>query len=695
MAILVSKNIFLLNTLKSSYALGIDENGLLRHLYWGDKIDQIENFELERIHNRSGFHSAADMTMEECSSFGMMRYKETSMKVKFFDGTQDFRYDVKGYVIEGNLLTITLEDIYYPFQVKLFYQVFEEENMINRWREAINLGSEPIVIERFYSAEYGIKGKDFEITNYNGTWCGEFQLHSDNITSGKKVFESLRGLTSHVVNPVFMVHNGAKEDYGNVYYSVLEYSGNFKIVAEATPYDYVNLLIGISDTDFSLVLKPKETFLSPAAYAGYSNGGFGDMSRTLHHFCIAKLMPKATSNQVLKVLYNSWEATQFNVSYKAQMLLAEKAGELGAELFVVDDGWFGKRNNDLSSLGDWQVDLIKFPDGLEPLISHVKQVGMDFGIWIEPEMVNEDSDLFRNHPDWVYRYLNREILTGRNQYMLDLTKEEVVQYIFEAIDKLLVTYSISYIKWDMNRSVGETSNTLMKEGSSVWVAHTRNFYRIIDKLREKHPAVEFEACASGGGRVDYGTMRYFDQYWTSDNTDALDRLEIQRGYSFIYPAKYMRAWVTDSPNWINERSIPVTFRLHCAMAGSLGIGSNLNHMTEEEQAIIREHIELYKRIREIIQFGQLYRLKYYKEDDFHAIQYVKDNKSIVFVYLVQGYFGKDKYFLKLKGLELHQTYLINNDGVTYEKTGAYLMHHGLVLNLKGDYDSKIVQVEEK
>lgn len=663
---------------------------------------------MEPIEGGMAYHSDYDRMMEECSSFGCQRYKETSMKVTFADGVRDFRYKVKEWFVDGELLTLVLEDIYYPLQVKLFYRVHEDLDIIERWREAENMGDEPIDLESFYSAEYSMPGDGYQSMNCNGTWISEFKTFSEPVDCGKKVYESTRGATAHVTSPYFILHQNATEETGEVFYGALAYSGNFKVVVEATPYDYVNVLIGISDTDFVWHLNRGESFAAPAVYAGYSADGFGGMSNTMSRFARKKVMPASTADQVLPILYNSWEAMTFDVNCTQQILLAEKAAQIGAELFVMDDGWFGKRNDDFAGLGDWDINPQKFPNGLTPLIDRVKELGMKFGIWIEPEMVNKDSDLYRSHPEWVYRYETREILEGRNQIMLDMTNPEVVAYLTDTIDKLLSENDIAYIKWDMNRSISECASACHDslDYKSIWYRHTQGFYDMIRALRNRHPNVEFEACASGGGRVDYGAMQYFDEFWTSDNTDALDRLSIQEGYSYLYPIKYMRAWVTD------KHRASLSFRTHCSMCGSLGIGMNLNSASPAELEQLRTMILRYKEIRPIVQFGELYRLKSLKQDEIQAVQYVLGEESVFFAFLPQQFRCKSHFLVKLRGLDENAMYRICFEdkqeikgsahmsadqavlemvkGKTSHKSGAYLMNNGLELKLSGDYDSIFV-----
>lgn len=688
---------FLLQTKQTSYVMEADGRGILRHLYWGKRIGSAEDFAGLEEAGENGYHPYEDRTMEEYAVFGCMRYKECACQLSFSDGTGDFRYELESFQAEEEELHLSLKDVHYPCSIHLHYRVYPEENIIRRSAEIRNEGAESIIIERLGSAQFGLPGTDYRSLQFNGGWAMEFRKEEDTVRAGKKVYESLRGSTAHVTNPAFILHREAKEESGEVYFGLLAYSGNHKVTVEATPYEYTNVVIGMSDTDFAWELKAGETVRTPDVYCGYTDGGFGTMSRSLHRLEHRYLMPKEFAGKPLKVLYNSWYATYFDVRCEDQMRLAEKAAAIGTELFVVDDGWFLGRDNDTKALGDWQTDPAKFPNGLQELIRHVKTLGMEFGLWIEPEMVNEDSGLYREHPDWVYRFENRPILKGRNQYVLDLTNEEVVQFLIRTLDELLSENEISYLKWDMNRAMGETGNAggnLLRR-KEIWKRHTDNFYRVAAELRRRHPKVELEACASGGGRADLGAMQYFDEYWPSDNTDPLDRLAIQEHYSLLYPIKYMRAWVTDSPDGWTKRSVPLSFALHAAMCGSLGIGTNLNQADEEELAQIREQVETYKRIREVVQFGELYRLNSFERDDFHAVQYVKDRKSVVFAFLVHGRYGKSQYRMKLRGLDPEKQYRVTGSELELVKSGAFLMHYGVPVKLEGDYDSVMIEVEGK
>lgn len=690
--------IYALQTRHTSYIIRVGEDRIPENVYWGKRIDRIEDFAGEASPVPVNMQ-APHCLREECASFGGMRFKESSMKVCFADGVRDFRVGRVYAETEENRLELVLEDECYPFRVRLCYEVFEEEDVIKKWRIVENTGEAPVVLERIFSAQFGLPGTGYESLNYNGRWGMEFQAVSEKITSGKKVYESFHGLTAHGNNPVFIVHKGMEEPFrenqGEVWFGSLEYSGNFKTIVEAVDAGLLNIVIGINDTDFAWTLKGGESFEAPAVYAGYTDGGLEDMSHRMHRFCRRHLMPSGLADKPLPVLYNSWYSTTFDVKCEEQIALAEKAARLGVELFVVDDGWFVGREHDRAGLGDWYVDRKKFPQGLKPLTEAVRGLGMRFGLWIEPEMVNPESRLYRLHPDWIYRYQTREVLMGRNQYILDMSRQEVREYLAECLDTLLSENDISYIKWDMNRYASEMAGGGLpaQEWKSLWHRHSLGVQWLINTLREKHPEVEFEACAAGGGRVDYGAMRRFDEYWPSDNTDPLDRLFIQENYSHLYPVKYMRAWLTDDFG-MDGRKIPLSFAMHSAMCGSLGIGTDLNRTSEEKREEIKGYVETYKRIRNTVQLGELYRLRSLKNSDIQCVQYVGDGQSAVFVFLDHERYGDPLQRITLRGLKEDSLYRFVLDDREIVKSGAYLMQAGIGLSLCGDYDSRLLILEE-
>ncbi|MGL4569109.1 MAG: alpha-galactosidase, partial [Fusobacteriaceae bacterium] len=612
MAIIIEENKFLINTEKNSYAFCVDGAGYLRNLYWGKKVNCIHEFEMEEISEVSTNDPVAEITNEEYPVHGSFRYKETCLKVQFGDGTREIRYQYAGYEMNGNHLKISLKDEIYGLEIELNYMVIEELDLIERWTVIKNRGIQPIKVDSIYSAQLHIPENNLKFRNSFGHWGAEQQGFVQQVSHGKIYFENRRGVSTHNHNPYFILDKNADETSGEVYFGVLKQGGNFKGIVEQTQYGHTLVQMGLNDYDFQINLNSDEEFQTPKLVIGYSEKGLGNMSHRLHIYG-NEIMRNASTR---KVLYNSWEATEFKVDVNEQLKLAEKAAELGVELFVVDDGWFGRRDSINDGLGDWWVNKDKFPHGLKPLIEGVKKLGMDFGIWIEPEMVNPNADLYKNHPDWIYSSHKRTPETSRGQLVLNLCKPEVTEFIHDMIDNLLSENDIDYIKWDVNRPIAETGGD-----QSIWYTHIMKVYEIVNRIKEKYPAVLIEACASGGGRTDFQTLEYFDDFWTSDNTDALDRLTIQKTYSYIYPIKAMRAWVTDCPNFLSKRTIPLKFRYHSAMMGTLGIGCNILKFGEEEKTLSKEMIAQYKDIREIVQNGEFHRLENNSTNSYEIFQY--------------------------------------------------------------------------
>ena len=674
------KNIFALVGKNSSYVFTVESNQYIRHLHWGKRIDDLEDFELIPVDRIDSQDAAIDAMPEEYAPFGGLRFKSTAIKATFADGTRDIVFSYLNYSIDNDTLVIHLRDSYYKLFVDLYYKMFEDLDILQRWVEVENKGTSDIILEHIRSAAFNLDGTYFWSNQVSGHWSSEQQIHQERLYPGKKVFESRKGLTGNNHSPYFILNKNADEGHGDVYFATLAYGGNFRITIEVTQFRRVTILMGINPFDFNYRLKPNQKFTTPSVYAGYTKNGFSHMSNVMNDFCRNYLMPKEKRNTLHKVLFNSWEATKFDVTASKQIELAKKAAKVGVELFVVDDGWFGARNDDTAGLGDWVVNKKKFPHGLKELVDVVNDLGMDFGLWVEPEMVNPNSDLYRAHPDWIYYFKHRAPTTTRNQLVLNLSRTDVQRYIIEALDKLLTENNISYIKWDMNRPISEpgAKNLQLSDQRSSWYRHTTAVYKIVDKLRKKHSNVTFEACASGGSRIDYGTLQHYDQFWLSDNTDALDRLYIQEGYSYLYPIKAMRAWVTDVPNKITKKTIPLEFRFHSAMMGILGLGGNLTEYSKEELAFTKEKVSEYKKIRHIIQDGYVYRLKSLTYSTIHAVQYVYQQKeSVLFVFLPGQRFIDKHYQVKLKGLDPDKIYEINKKDNIFRKHGDYLMNVGI------------------
>ncbi|MDB8567005.1 alpha-galactosidase [Turicibacter sanguinis] len=623
-----------------------------------------------------------DLTDEEYPVFGGMRYKEHCLKVNFADGTRDIEYRYVGYTQTEETLVIHLKDAHYEFEFDLHYKVYEVQDLIERTVSVRNTGNDIIEIEKVHSGQIHLPYQDLTLTSSHGRWLAEFQEFKQPLGQGKIVLENRRGISTHHHNPFFVLDHQASETNGEIYFGVLKLSGNFQTIIEPRPYGGTLVQMGISSHDCVISLQPGEEFMAPSMLVGYTNSGFEAMTHAMNDFAKQHVL----RDGVRPVLYNSWEATEFDVHCDEQIALAKKAKEMGVELFVIDDGWFGQRHSDADGLGDWYVNTDKFPEGLTPLISVVKEMGMMFGIWIEPEMVNPPTQLLKDHPDWIYHFENRMNDTSRNQMVLNVTLPEVQEFIFNMIDDLLANYEIDYIKWDANRPISQTGIS-----RDMWYRHIEAVYDIARRVKEKYPNLLLEACASGGGRVDYGMLDSFDDFWTSDNTDAYDRLTIQRTYSYVYPIKAMRAWVTDANN---RSTIPLTFKFHSAMMGTLGMGCNILKFTEEEMELSRQLIEEYKEIRHIIQDGDFYRLNPITSNNYQVYEYANEDEAVLFVFLPQTQISRLGACIKIRGLDADARYEFNLSDDLIIKSGSYLMNHGIQVKLSGDYASTIIKFKK-
>lgn len=687
-----SKKVFNLVTENTQYVFGVDNEGLIRHIYWGNEISNEDDFEMPVLTEVSTNDPVYEITPEEYPVFGGLRYSENCLKVCFDDKTRDIVYKYEGYDVNEDTLVIKLKDVYYNFTIKLYYKVMEKYDLIERWVSITNESDESVVIEEIYSGQLHIPHEDLTFTNTHGHWGAEQQRFTQRVSYGKITIENRKGVSGHNNNPYFILDKGATETKGEVFYGAFRMSGNFKGIIEQTPYGDTLVQMGINPYDFEFELNPKESFTTPSMIFGYTDKGFEKMSHNLHNFAKENVLRKG----LRPVLYNSWEATEFDVTCEEQIKLAREAKKIGTELFVVDDGWFGERNSIHNGLGDWYVNEEKFPNGLNPLIEEVKALDMKFGIWVEPEMVNPLSKLYIDNPDWIYNFGNRERTTSRGQLVLNVTKPEVKEFIYNMLDDLLSSYDIDYIKWDVNRPICESgAKNLGQNERKMWFDHIKAVYDIVKTLKKKHKDVLFEACASGGGRIDYGILGIFDDFWTSDNTDAYDRLFIQHTYSHIYPIKAMRAWVTDCPNFLSQRNIPLKFRFHSAMMGTLGIGGNILKWNENELGLAKKMVEEYKNIREIVQEGDFFRLESTSANDYHLFEYTKEDEALLFVFLPQTKIGHRPVRVKLRNLEENGLYEYKLNDEVVIKSGVYLMNHGINIHLRGDYQSEIIHFKRR
>ena len=699
---LADRKVWLLQTDHSTYAMGVNPRGELQHLYWGAKLWRAEDLpNAVPVRDISSFDPSATRTPEEYPAWGGARFQEPALKITRTDGGRDV---VLQYVSQRALpdgVDIELKDISDDLFVTLRYRVFAKQDIVSRQSVIENRSKQRVVLESAQSAAWSLPpGEGYRLSYLTGRWAAETQLTREPIHTGMKILESRRGNTSHNLNPWFAIDEGAAtEDHGRVWFGALAWSGNWRISVEQTPYQQVRVTGGFNTFDFGYGLAPGEKLETPLFYAGFSERGFGEASRLMHRMEREYIAPGGAAGRLRPVLYNSWEATEFHVDEAGQKALAQKAARIGVELFVIDDGWFGARNNDHAGLGDWTVNKQKFPNGLEPLIAEVNRLGMDFGLWVEPEMVNPDSDLYRQHPDWALHFPGRPRTELRNQLVLNLARDDVKDYVFGFLDRLASTYKVKYFKWDMNRSFAEPGwpAAAPEEEKKLWVRYVQNLYDIIDRLRAKHPGLEIESCSGGGGRIDLGILRRVDEFWTSDNTEGFDRLRIQEGFSQAYAAKFMSAWVTDVPN-MNGRSVPLQYRFLVAMQGALGVGANLNKWSAADEALATRLIALDKQIRGTVQTGELYRLRSPREGDTTVNQYVAADgrQSVLFAFRHSQEYGLPVPTVALQGLEQKAVYSVKPwNGTAREWSGAFLMHRGLDLELKGDFDSTVLVIERK
>ena len=518
---------------------------------------------------------------------------EPALKVSFADGNRELLLHYQSHTATAQGFDVVLKDISLNILVTLHYSMDPDTGILARSATIENREASSVTVEQAAAAAWALPAAHYTLNYLTGRWAGEWTLTQEPMHPGERVMESRRGSTGHQANPWFALEGeGASEDHGDVWFGALAWSGSWRITVEQDQLDAIRVTGGFNPFDFGYVLHPGESLETPVFYGGYSAHGLGGASRLLHHFELRHILAAAGFRRPGRChsARNSKGPARhvqllgghkFNVTAAGQMALAEKAAALGVDRFVMDDGWFGQRKNDHAGLGDWYVNKQKFPHGLKPLIDKVHSLGMDFGLWVEPEMVNPDSDLYRNHPDWVLNFPGRPRMEQRNQLVLNLARPDVKAYVLGFLDKLLNENDIAFLKWDYNRNWSEPGWDQLPpaEQKRVYVEYTRNLYAILAELQAPHPKLEIEACSGGGGRVDLGILHYADEVWTSDNTDPFDRLTMQDGFSYAYTPQVMMAWVTDSPHWLNKRTTSLAYRMLSSMQGSLGIGANITKWT--------------------------------------------------------------------------------------------------------------------
>lgn len=705
-----SKEFHLFNN-SVSYLIKILKNKQLGHLYFGKNIRHRKTFSSMYWEENHGLTScpfegdsafSLDYIKQEYPSYGTSDYTEGAYQILQPNGSKITNFEYKAHSIyngkpqilngkmpstyasknESMTLEITLTDKLIDMEIILVYTIFENFPVITRSVKFINLSNEPMIILNALSGVVDFSQSNFEMLQLSGNWSRERHIHKRKLVSGKQGIYSVRGASSAQHNPFLALgRDEINEQHGEVYGFSLIYSGNFIADVEVNHYDDTRVRMGINPFEFSWELNNGDVFETPEMVMVYSDKGLSGMSQTYHALFTQHLMRGAWKDKPSPVLINNWEATYFNFDETKILKLAKAAKKVGIELLVLDDGWFGKRNDDTTSLGDWFVDKNKLPEGIGALSKKVKALGIDFGLWFEPEMVNKESKLYQEHPDWVIETPNRRMSHGRNQYVLDFSRVEVVDYIYRMMDAIISDSEISYIKWDMNRNITEPFSLGLSSQRQGELFHRYiiGVYDLYDRLVTAFPSVLFESCSSGGGRFDPALLYYAPQAWTSDDTDAVERLKIQYGTSIAYPLRSMGSHISAVPNHQVGRITPLSMRANVAYFGTFGYELDITQMTEEELVTVKKQVAFYKAHRELIQYGKFYRLTSpfgAKGTDAAWAVVSEDKKEMILgMYRVLAKVNYKHEVIKLVGLNPETKYKIN--GYKREYYGDELMNVGL------------------
>lgn len=714
-----------------SYILKVLDDGSLGHLYFGKKIKHRDSYQHlvqftsaevpvtpNALDDKRGF--CKDILLQEYPSYGNGDYREPAIVVLQENGSRitDFTYHsyeiVEGkenlknlpntYVENSNeakTLKIYLKDELIGATLTLSYTIFKDYDVVTRNAHIKNESDEKLVLERFLSASLDFKEPDFQIVHLSGAWSRERHVEISEINQNKFVIDSKRGTSSVNSNPFIALKRKETTEFsGEVYGFNLVYSGNHIEMVEKNQYNKLRVSIGMNPFNFNWTLLKGDEFQSPEVVMSYSNTGMNGLSLNYHRLYRERLARGVWRDKVRPILLNNWEATYFDFNEEKILDIAKKAKELGVELFVLDDGWFGARNHDKAGLGDWWSNLEKIPSGVEGLSKKVEEMGIKFGLWFEPEMVNKDSELYRNHPNWILRAPNRKDTPSRNQHTLDLGREDVREYLYEKLSKILRESKISYVKWDMNRPMTEVWSEVVdstKQGE-VFHRYILGLYELLEKLTTEFPEILFESCASGGNRFDPGMLYYMPQTWTSDDTDAVERIKIQYGTSLCYPVVSMGAHVSAVPNHQTNRITPIKTRGNVAVFGAFGYELDLNKITDEEKEIVKKQIEFFKENRELIQFGDFYRLVSPFEKKLNDAAWMvvsKDKKeAIVAKYKILSVPNAGYESLLLSGLDEDYLYSVESLQVQGESYyGDELHTSGLIFKEPSFNDLGNLQVE--
>lgn len=714
------KKMFKLDTDNTTYLIGMSEEGYVGHVYYGKRLQgfggnyllRTEEMPFSPSRNKREKNSFLDFFPMEYPTGGIGDYRESCLNVRNSTGSIGSEIFYESHSIENGkpalpglpasfgkedevqTLRIVCMDSVLGMRVALMYSVFEEEDVITRSVSIENLGEERLRLEKVYSACLDMENRDFQMVSLCGSWARERQIQRSELHYGKQLVSSAKGESSHQEHPFLaLAAPETTQETGEVYAMHFVYSGNFLAQAERTHFDYIRMVMGIHGEEFCWNLEPGASFQAPEVVMTYSGRGFGKMSRSLHDFYREHLIRSPYKYKNRPVLINNWEATYFEFDTEKLLDIAREAKKNGIEMLVMDDGWFGKRNWDDSSLGDWSVNEEKLTTGLPDLVRQVREMGMEFGIWFEPEMISPDSDLYRAHPDWAIQIPGREPGQSRAQYVLDISRKEVRDYAYECVSKILRSAPISYVKWDMNRQLSDIGSMALPPDAQGELFHryVLGLYEMQERLVTDFPDLLLENCSGGGARFDPGMLYYSPQIWCSDDTDAIERLRIQEGTALIYPLSAMGAHVSDCPNHIVGRQTPFETRGNVAFAGTFGYELDITKISEEERAQIAGQVDLYHKYHSLVQTGDYYRIASWNDRKPYDCWEVaaKDGSEVLVTFVqVLGQPNVHSKNILLRGLTDTGVYRLEGTKEVY--TGEELMKCGfLVRDVKGDFQSKL------
>lgn len=719
-------HIFKLDTPSSSYCIGVfDDEGFVGNLYYGERL---EDYNLDYAFRQNGTRTEPSKNNRDRGAFndsfpfeyptsGIGDYRETAFAIETLGGFSTVSLTYVSYdIYEGKdiltglpasfgekeeVATLVIHCIDQPtgLKVDLQYSAFNDTDVITRSVKIINGAKEDIFVTKAYSASIDMDSRDFLVTTLHGSWARERHIDTAPLTKKKQVIESLRGESSHQDHQFIMLKTpDATDEHGDVYAMHLVYSGCFRATAMVDQFDQVRMTMGIQPDNFRWKLTPNEEFQTPEVVCVYSHEGTGHMTRTLHDFYRKHLIRSPYLHKKRPVLINNWEATYFDFDTDKLIAIAREASKHGIEMLVMDDGWFGDRNDDTSALGDWIVNEDKIKGGLKNLVDEVNALGMKFGIWFEPEMISPNSNLYREHPDWAIAVPGREPVRMRDQYVLDLSRRDVIEYTYEQIAKVLRSANIEYVKWDMNRQLSDIGSVVLPADQMGELLHryVLAVYELQDRLLKEFPNLLLENCSGGGARFDPGMLYYSPQIWCSDDTDAIERLYIQEGTAMIYPVSTMGAHVSDCPNHAVGRVTPFETRGHVALFGTFGYELDVTKISEEDRNMIPEQVAMYHKYNDLIREGDYYRIANYSENHYFDCYGVvaKDKTEALYVFVqVLNRVNFPNRRIKFKGLDAKKSYRIEGEDRVY--SGEALMKVGYcVESLWGDFKSRLIHIVE-